>query len=147
MASTQDAKIVHEAEAIRGGQAKGGTDSAATRVIIATNVTIGTITEAKSGARDDIGSSTDKDGVQEDSRPFIYRDFSQIPEEDFDVDYEIDQEGLLLVSVDFPPFFQFVVSWLTPKSPSSCEGSGRINSHSCSSSHAADCCAVIIHAS
>ena len=146
MASKQDTKIDHEAKANKGGETK-GTDSVATRVMLATNVTIGTITEAKSGARDDLGSSSDKDGVQEDPRPFIYRDFSQIPEEDFDVDYEIDQEGLLAVSFDYPPFIQFVVSWLTPTSLSSCEGPGRIDSHSCRSSHAADCCAIIVYAS
>jgi hypothetical protein len=29
------------------------------------------------------------------TKRYMYRDFSKIPEEDFDVDYEIDQEGLL----------------------------------------------------
>jgi hypothetical protein len=29
------------------------------------------------------------------AKRYMYRDFSKIPEEDFDVDYEIDQEGLL----------------------------------------------------
>ena len=99
MSSKQDARIDLEAHAPEGGQKQRGAHGVSTRAMLAKNVTIGTITEAKSGARDDLESSSDKDGVQGDSRPFVYRDFSQIPEEDFDVDYEIDQEGLLLVSL------------------------------------------------
>lgn len=58
------------------------------------NVTVGTITDAKA-AENEGTSATDK--FNQDQR-YVYRDFSQIPEEDFDVDYEIDQEGLLKVS-------------------------------------------------
>jgi hypothetical protein len=75
-------------------------NSASTPIILAKNVTIGTITEAKSGARDDLGSSTQKIGDHGD-RPYMYRDFSQIPEEEFDMDYEVDQEGLLQVSLSY----------------------------------------------
>lgn len=62
----------------------------------ANNVTIGTLGEVK-GAEGD-GSENGGYKVDEDQK-YVYRDFSQIPEEDFDVDYEIDQEGLLQVSV------------------------------------------------
>lgn len=58
----------------------------------ANNVTIGTLTEVK-GAEGD-GSENGGYKLDEDQN-YVYRDFSQIPEEDFDVDYEIDQEGLL----------------------------------------------------
>lgn len=57
------------------------------------NVTIGTLTEAKA-AENEGSSATDR--PDEDHR-YVYRDFSLIAEEDFDVDYEIDQEGLLQV--------------------------------------------------
>ena len=36
-----------------------------------------------------------KEGDEDQPKRYMYRDFSKIPEEDFDVDYEIDQEGLL----------------------------------------------------
>jgi hypothetical protein len=58
----------------------------------ANNVTVGTLGEVKGGGE---GESTAADTDDN----YVYRDFSQIPEEDFDVDYEIDQEGLLQVSL------------------------------------------------
>jgi hypothetical protein len=50
----------------------------------------GTLEEVKSSETDGAPAS---DEAQDKS--YFYRDFSKIPEEDFDVDYEIDQEGLL----------------------------------------------------
>ncbi len=63
----------------------------------ANNVTIGTLGEVK-GAEGEASESW-VTRAHEDQN-YVYRDFSQIPEEDFDVDYEIDQEGLLQVSAD-----------------------------------------------
>jgi hypothetical protein len=51
----------------------------------------GTLAQVKSA---DISENAAKTSEDQPKR-YIYRDFSQIPEEDFDVDYEIDQEGLL----------------------------------------------------
>lgn len=62
----------------------------------ANNVTIGTLGEVKGTE----GDGDEHGGYKsEEDQKYVYRDFSQIPEEDFDVDYEIDQEGLLQVRV------------------------------------------------
>ena len=65
----------------------------------ANNVTIGTLGEVR-GAE---GDGSENGGYKlDDDQKYVYRDFSQIPEEDFDVDYEIDQEGLLQVRLPIP---------------------------------------------
>jgi hypothetical protein len=51
------------------------------------NVTVGTLEDAKNSDRSDKGSK--------ESESYMYCDFAQIEEEEYDVDYEIDQEGLL----------------------------------------------------
>eukprot|EP00429_Kryptoperidinium_foliaceum_P002789 CAMPEP_0176006730 /NCGR_PEP_ID=MMETSP0120_2-20121206/2872_1 /TAXON_ID=160619 /ORGANISM="Kryptoperidinium foliaceum, Strain CCMP 1326" /LENGTH=253 /DNA_ID=CAMNT_0017339477 /DNA_START=96 /DNA_END=854 /DNA_ORIENTATION=+ len=56
----------------------------------ANNVAVGTLVEVKASE----GDASSTSGNAKDQK-YIYRDFSQIPEQDFDVDYEIDQEGLL----------------------------------------------------
>ena len=66
----------------------------------ANNVTIGTLGEVR-GAEGD-GSENGGYKLDQDQK-YVYRDFSQIPEEDFDVDYEIDQEGLLQVRLSIRP--------------------------------------------
>lgn len=52
------------------------------------NVTVGTLEDAKNSDRSDKGRS-------EETERYMYCDFAQIEEEEYDVDYEIDQEGLL----------------------------------------------------
>ena len=66
----------------------GGDDNEKSVAKKSNNVTIGTLGEVKRAEGD----------LPADTKKYVYRDFSQIPEEDFDVDYEIDQEGLLQVS-------------------------------------------------
>ena len=77
--------------AIKAGKKKTGEDEGPKK---ANNVAIGTITEVKAAENDGV-SAANKPG---EDQKYVYRDFSLIPEEDFDVDYEIDQEGLLQVS-------------------------------------------------
>ena len=55
-------------------------------------VVAGTLAQARISSEGGGGGEA-KD--EETPKSYIYRDFSQIPEEEFDVDYEIDQEGLL----------------------------------------------------
>ena len=69
-----------------GGDAKGAAPTKKKKK--ANNVAVGTLGQDK-GA---------DDPAEDDDRNYVYRDFSQIYEEDFDVDYEIDQEVLLQVS-------------------------------------------------
>jgi hypothetical protein len=61
----------------------------------ANNVIVGTLGEVKAGGE---GEPPSPGAAAAGDKKYAYRDFSQIPEEDFDVDYEIDQEGLLQVS-------------------------------------------------
>ena len=59
------------------------------------NVMVGTLADAQKtdSRKSGKGSDTDGDGSKQDR--YIYCDFAQIEEEEYDVDYEIDQEGLL----------------------------------------------------
>jgi hypothetical protein len=52
------------------------------------NVTVGTLEDAKNSDRSDKGSGKE-------AERYMYCDFAKIQEEEYDVDYEIDQEGLL----------------------------------------------------
>jgi hypothetical protein len=54
------------------------------------NVTVGTLEDAKNSERTDKGNNSNAE-----SDSYVYCDFAQIEEEEYDVDYEIDQEGLL----------------------------------------------------
>ena len=59
------------------------------------NVTVGTLADAQKPdlRKGENGKGADGKGAQKDR--YIYCDFAQIEEEEYDVDYEIDQEGLL----------------------------------------------------
>lgn len=59
------------------------------------NVTVGTLADAQKQdmRKSDKGNTRDRNGAQKDR--YVYCDFAQIEEEEYDVDYEIDQEGLL----------------------------------------------------
>lgn len=57
------------------------------------NVAVGTLVEVKSP--DNERTETKQGG--EKPLSYIYRDFGKVNDEDFDVDYEIEQEGLLKV--------------------------------------------------
>jgi hypothetical protein len=59
------------------------------------NVTVGTLADAQKPdlRKSEKGKGAGGKGSQKDR--FIYSDFAQIEEEEYDVDYEIDQEGLL----------------------------------------------------
>jgi hypothetical protein len=101
MSSKQESDSDAAAQAPPGEHTSTGDSDNATPVSLPKNVALGTLIEAKSGARDDLNLLTNSGGDNDDSRPYVYRDFSQIPEEDCDVDYEIDQEGLLQVSLKY----------------------------------------------
>jgi len=116
-----------------------GNDTSRSR--LAGNVTVGTIAEARSGA------PADKDGGDP-SRPFMYRDFGHIAEEDFDADYELDQEGLLQVS---PDSSFSLLGWMSKWSPffthRNVIGFGRIDSLGGSTSDATVYRTSIVYAS
>ena len=59
------------------------------------NVTVGTLADAQKPdlRKGENGKGADGKGAQKDR--YIYCDFAQIEEKEYDVDYEIDQEGLL----------------------------------------------------
>jgi len=59
------------------------------------NVTVGTLADAQKAEsrKSEKGKGAEGKGSQKDR--YIYCDFAQIEEEEYDVDYEIDQEGLL----------------------------------------------------
>ena len=59
------------------------------------NVTVGTLEDAQKPdmRKGEKGKSANKNGNQKDR--YVYCDFAQIEEEEYDVDYEMDQEGLL----------------------------------------------------
>jgi hypothetical protein len=57
------------------------------------NVTVGTLADAQNEERKIDGRAGEGKDSQKDR--YIYCDFAQIEEEEYDVDYEIDQEGLL----------------------------------------------------
>ena len=59
------------------------------------NVTVGTLADAQmpNMRKSKKGKGANENGTQKDR--YIYCDFAQIEEEEYDVDYEIDQEGLL----------------------------------------------------
>jgi len=59
------------------------------------NVTVGTLADAQKPdmRKNEKGNGADGNSPQKDR--YIYCDFAQIEEEEYDVDYEIDQEGLL----------------------------------------------------
>ena len=57
------------------------------------NVTVGTLADAQKPETRKGEKGPDGKGAQKDR--YVYCDFAQIEEEEYDVDYEIDQEGLL----------------------------------------------------
>lgn len=59
------------------------------------NVTVGTLADAQKAEsrKSEKGKGAEGKGSQKDR--YVYCDFAQIEEEEYDVDYEIDQEGLL----------------------------------------------------
>lgn len=60
------------------------------------NVAVGTLIEMKSSESETKISSETKEHQGDQS--YIYRDFSRVSDDDFDVDYEIEQEGLMKVN-------------------------------------------------
>lgn len=65
-------------------------DETGTQSMPSNNVKVGTIQDMKNSERQG-GQHLKDDNGKKKERPYVYRDFSQIPEKDFDVDYEIDQ--------------------------------------------------------
>lgn len=76
-----------KASAISSAAKKYTRDGKMTTTTTKSNVTVGTLEDAKNSERSD---NSDKE-----SDNYVYCDFAQIEEEEYDVDYEIDQEGLL----------------------------------------------------